>query len=244
MIRAVLLLLAAGAILAGGEAPSRDPLPRIAPAVPDAAPPPAPTADEELRRRLEDRLRRLDADISQRVRAGGRPMAIALQDPRLDRPRRERERAARDLAEALAESAASARRPADILDGADPRRHLVQMPPIAAGNRLQIAECYRELVAAAAADGSADAAIAADLAAGKEALAAADAAALAPGELVRAAYLDLWFLAEEARLAQRQQAPDYARRRQLAEAARQTFLGRHPDSDLAPAAAALLAGLP
>ncbi len=244
MIRAVLLAVLVAPFLAAAEAPGRDPLPRTAPAVPDTAPAQALTPDDDLRRRLEDRLRRLDQEISTRIRAGGRPMALVVQDQRLERPRRDRDRAARDLAEALAESAASARRPADILEGADPRRHAVQMPPIAAGNRLQIAECFRELIAAAAVDGSADAAIAADLAAGKEALAAADPAALTPGELVRAAYLDLWFLAEDARLAHRQGAPDYPRRRALADTARQAFLSRHPDSDLAPAAAALLAGLP
>lgn len=222
-----------------GAAPL-DPAPRISPSVPQ----PEDESRLDPQKRLQRRLERLLREHEERIReltASGVPGTVRdpIGDPALEEPLRGRDQALRELRKAL--QAHVERTPA-------PRRDELDHPssrtlpgsgadPIAARNRLAVAECLRDL--ASAPEGTTQ-----DVEDGITALTGLDTARLSETERALGAYLQVWFLAERARRLPATAAPE--RRRKAVEdalAARSALAAQHPASELALTADALVAGL-
>lgn len=240
MSRVLAMLLAAcAATAAEGGLPGAGPLPRAAPQAPGESTQPD-GGEDDLSLRLDREMRLREERIQAILRAGGsvRPVAPGELGPGLEQPRVERERALAELKAAVDEwlgrTHSSGR---DVLDAGSPPRQAVQVSPLTAANRLGAAECLRDL------------ALAETVAAVRTALIEEGLAELAtlppelPAELQpRRAWLEIFFLAESARTTG--DAAARADRAARARAAAAAFPTAHPDSDLAPAVAALVAGLP
>jgi hypothetical protein len=239
VMRLAILAALAAALTALDAADPRDPLARSAPLAPSAAQEAPSDPDERSLRDMERAVRDREARIQEILRRseGIRPVAAADLGPGLGRPRAERDAALAELRGALAEWLGRTHRAdRDLLDAAGPARQTAQVPGISAENRLAIAECLREL---ALDERVADR----DRLLG-EGLAELDQlpSELAEHQRPRAAWLRVFFLAEQART-----AGDPAAKADLvgrARAAAEAFAAAHADSDLAPAVAALAAGLP
>lgn len=243
MIRAgaILLALAAAAGLVAADAgiPAQPPLPRSAPLAPAAHEDAAPSGEDRLLRDLERATRERDERIQAilRLSEGVRPVAAADLGSGFERPRSERDKALADLRAALDDWLGRTHRSEkDVLDPAGATHQAAQVTPLSAENRVAIAECLRDLALEEAGEARAK-----RLAEGQ-----AEIAALPP-ELPehlrpRAAWLNVFFLAEQARL-----PGDAAQRADLAvraRAAAEAFPAANPSSELAPAVAALVADLP
>jgi hypothetical protein len=236
MTRTLVSLLWMGVISASDAVPAMPPIPRQAPALPLAEDPASVSPEEQVLRRLVTAIRDRDQAIAQLARtASVRAVPVQADDPALAAPREARDAARTELAAALAGYAGRAVEPStDALDIARPAVVAVQAETLSAGNRLAIAQCHQELLAAPG-GGSMD-----DVTAGLDALTAID-AGLDDVDRPIAAYLRVWFLVERAR---RSAGPAAAHAAIEARDARDALIRQYPTSDLVTAANAVAATLP
>lgn len=240
MIRITSLAIVCAVAVAAADdgMPAHQPLPRGAPLAPAAHDDRAISGDSvlrELERAMRDRDERIQAIL--RSAEGVRPVAAADLGSGFERPRAERDKALAELRAALDDWLGRTHRSdKDTLDPAGATRQAAQATPLSAGNRIAIAECLRELALQeppalrerGLTDGLAE----------MQAL---------PPEIpehlrARAAWLNVFFLAELARLPG--DAALRADQASRARAAAEAFPGAHPASELAPAVEALVADLP
>ena len=237
MTRTVILLVCAAVLAAADGAGAQEPLPRSAPMAPVQQDDTALSDEDRLLRRLELEQRTRDERIQAilRAAAGVRPVAAADLGAGFERPRAERDKALGDLRTALDDWLGRTHRTdKDIPDPAGQSRQAAQVTPLSAGNRVAVAECLREL-ALAEQDSVREQRL-------NEGL--AEITALPPeipDEIKpRVAWLNVFFLAELARLPGDAARADQATR---AKAAAEAFPSAHPASELLPAVVALVADL-
>lgn len=236
-------ILLIGGLLAGGEADGAPPLDPGGRTVP-AAPLPVDESRLDTQQRIQRQLARLLRDHEARIReltaagvgAAGDPRPG---DPALDEPLKARERARQELRQALA--ALVDRTPAPRRDELDrPASRTASGPgedPLAARNRLSVAECFREL--AGGPGGGAR-----DVDDGLAALAGLDGERLSEPERALAAYLRLWFLCERVhRLPADTPAAARSAAQAEARAAYDALAAQHPGSELALTGESLVAAI-
>jgi hypothetical protein len=241
MIRRSLVVMLVACTLARAEdgVPSQLPLPRSAPLAPvQMDDTPADQGDRILRdldRATRDRDERIQAIL--RMSEGIRPGAVADLGRGFERPRAERDKALVDLRAALDDWLGRTHRSdKDVLDPATATRQAAQVTPLSAENQIAIAECLRDLALEEIPELREN-----RLAEGLKEISAL------PPEIPeylrpRAAWLNVFFLAELARL-----PGDTAQRADLAARARaaaEVFPAAYPSSELTPAVTALVADLP
>ncbi len=233
-----LLVLTASAWGADGVGP-QDPLPRTAPLAPQQQDPAAMSSEDRLLRELDRAQREREEAIQGILRAakGIRPVATAELGVGFERPRAERDQALAELRAALDDWLGRTHRgDRDVLDKASAARQAVQVSPLSAENHVSIAECLRDL-ALEEHGAERERRLGEGL---------AEITALPPelAELLRprAAWLNIFFLAELARLPG--DAAVRADQATRARAAAETFPGDFPSSELALVVGALVADLP
>lgn len=236
------LLLGSGASAEPG-APPLPPQPRLAPALPSTGEPSGGDPTDLLLRRIDAAIRSRDQAIAGLGAASTRPIVPGrgglreiAEQPDIVAAKGGRDVARESLRAAMAEFAGrSTRHSTDPLDQARPAVTARQAPVLAAANRLAIAECCRDLVAAGGDH------VANDLADGLAALERIEDLGLDRADRPKVAYLRLWFQAEQARRAEPAVKAEAAAAVRAAIAA---FLLTWPTSDLGPAAQAITSTLP
>lgn len=237
-MRITVLICCAAVLAAADGAGPQAPLPRSSPLAPvqqDAA----MTNEDRLLRDLDRAQRTREERIQAILRAasGVRPVATADLGAGLERPRAERDKALTELRSALEDWLGRTHRTdRDVLDPASAARQSAQVSPLSAENRIAIAECLRDLALEEHA-GDRERWLGEGM---------AEVAALPP-ELPeplrpRAAWLNIFFLAELARLPG--DAATRADQATRARAAAEAFPGSFPNSELVNVVAALVADLP
>lgn len=241
MRRGIAGLLALAGLLAAADdgAGALAPLPRAAPQAPGVEPAAAVSDEERTLRALDKAARERDERIQAilRASAGLRPVAAGDLGAGLAQPRADRDQALADLRAALdGYLGRTHRSEPDQLDAHGAVRQGQQASGLSAANRIAVVECMQQLCESERAEARRS-----RLEQGLAELAELPAEiddALRP----RAAYLQVWFLAESARQdADPAAKADHAAR---ARAGAANFAGAFPQSELAQAVAALVADLP
>ena len=214
--------------------PPASPTPRVQPQLPLASEEAALTPDQLLQRRLAEVIRQHEARIVELRGLVDLSTPAPPADPTLDKVRHERDQAWTSLRATVDEQIARTRREMkDPLQASKPATQLLVSRPLEQGNRLQLADCYKEL--ASSPDGSVQ-----DLHAGLAVLAAMGEADMPLIDVPRLLYMQVWFGTELAR-----HGPPEGKATAIIDARRahDDLRRRFPASSLSEAAGALFAGL-
>ncbi len=214
--------------------PPETPTPRVQPQLPLASEDAALTPDQILQRRLAEVIRQHEARIDELRGLVDLSTPAPPLDPAMDQIRLERDQAWTSLRTTVDEQIARTRREMkDPLQASKPATQLLVSRPLEQGNRLQIADCYKEL--ASGPDGGVQ-----DLSAGLAVLSAMGEADMPLIDVPRSLYLHVWFGTELAR-----RGPPESKAATIAAAhrAHDDLRRRFPASALSEAAGALFAGL-